>query len=386
MAFGVYVHIPYCVKKCPYCDFNSYGVGESFPERGYTESVLKELELYADVLYGAPLGSIFFGGGTPSLFEARNIGKIITEIKKATSPQGDLEISLEINPKTADLEKLKGLRQAGVNRVSFGVQSFSERKLRFLGRINSPDDSRCILEDAKGVGFENINIDLMYGTAEETPEEWGKDLEEAVSFNSTHISAYCLMIEDGTQFGNLHRRGKLALPQEDELSEFIEFTTGYLEENGYGKYEISNYSKMGYECRHNMLYWNGDNYLGVGAGAHSHLREAGKGWGKRYGNIKNPGLYMKSVRAGEKPIDFSEELQKHEALEDTVLMGLRLSKGLEFKSLRESYDVTPDEYKIGYLVKGGLIEVKGDSVQLTEKGNLLSNAVIERFLDSLSPS
>jgi len=384
MAFGVYVHIPYCIKKCPYCDFNSYGVGESFPEQDYTESVLNELKLHADVLNGAPLSSIFFGGGTPSLFEARNIEEIITKIKKATSPQSGLEVSLEINPKTADLEKLKGLRQAGVNRVSFGVQSFSERKLKFLGRINAPSDSRSILGDAKRAGFENINIDIMYGTMDETLDEWKKDLEETLSFDSTHISAYCLMIESGTQFGNLYRRGKLILPQEDELSEFITFTTEYLEENGYSQYEISNYSRRGYECRHNMLYWNGDNYLGAGAGAHSHLRDAGKGWGKRYGNIRNPGLYMKSVRAGEKPIDFSEELQKHEALEDTVLMGLRLSVGLEFKSLRESYNVVPDEYKIGNLVKGGLIEIKGDSVRLTEKGNLLSNAVIERFLDSLS--
>ncbi len=134
-----------------------------------------------------------------------------------------------------------------------------------------------------------------------------------------------------------------------------------------------------------MLYWRGDDYLGVGAGAHSHLKSEGRGWGTRQGNIKNPGLYMKSVRVGEKPLDFCEELEKHEALEDTVLMGLRLNKGLEFNSLRDSYSVTPDEYKIGYLVKGGLIEINGDSVRLTEKGNLLSNAVIERFLDSLSP-
>jgi putative oxygen-independent coproporphyrinogen III oxidase len=383
MAFGVYVHIPYCVKKCPYCDFNSYGVGESFPERDYTESVLQELELYAEVLDGTPLSTIFFGGGTPSLFEARNIEKIISKIIESSSPSAGLEVSLEINPNTADFEKLYELRQAGVNRVSFGVQSFSERKLRFLGRINSPDDGRCILEDVKRAGFENFNIDLMYGTTDETQNEWENDLEEAISFNSTHISAYCLMIEDGTQFGNLYRRGKLTLPEDEELSEFITFTTEYLEESGYRQYEISNYSKRGFECRHNMLYWRGDSYLGVGAGAHSHLRGAGKGWGIRRGNIKNPGLYMKSVRASEMPVDFSEELQKHEALEDTVLMGLRLSSGLEFKSLRESYNVTADEYKIGYLVKGGLIEITGGSVRLTEKGNLLSNAVIERFLDTL---
>lgn len=385
MAFGVYVHIPYCVKKCPYCDFNSYGVGESFPEQNYTESVLNELEMYAHLLDKTRLTSIFFGGGTPSLFEARNIERIITKIKNAAAPQDNLEVSLEINPKTADLDKLKGLREAGVNRVSFGVQSFSERKLKYLGRINSPDDSRSILEDAKRAGFENFNIDLMYGTTDETFDEWQNDLERAITFNSTHISAYCLMIEEGTVFGNLHRRGKLPLPDDEYLSDIITFTTGYLQENGYNQYEISNYSKKDFECRHNMLYWGGDNYLGVGAGAHSHLKSEGRGWGIRHGNIKNPGLYMKSVRAGERPLGFTEELEKHEALEDTVLMGLRLNTGLEFDSLRDSYGVSPDENKINYLVKGGLIEIRGGSVRLTEKGNLLSNAVIERFLDSLSP-
>ncbi len=386
MAFGVYVHIPYCVKKCPYCDFNSYGVGESFPEQDYTESVLYELEMHAGILDKARLTSIFFGGGTPSLFEAQNIERIISKIKNNTSPKNDCEISLEINPKTADLEKLRGLREAGVNRVSFGVQSFSERKLKFLGRINSPDDSRSILEDAVKAGFENINVDLMYGTTDETPEEWQSDLEEALRFNSTHISAYCLMIEEATQFGNLFRRGKMTLPAEGELTEFITFTTDTLERSGYKQYEISNYSKPGYECRHNMLYWRGDDYLGVGAGAHSHLKSEGRGWGKRYGNIKNPGLYMKSVRAGDKPLGFTEELEKHEALEDTVLMGLRLNSGLEFKSLRDSYSVAPDEYKIGYLINGGLIEIDGGNVRLTDKGTLLSNAVIEKFLDSLSPA
>ena len=384
MAFGVYVHLPYCLKKCPYCDFNSYGVGESFPERDYTESVLRELDLYSDIQDYEPLGSIFFGGGTPSLFGAGSIEKIITEIKDSFSPEKELEVSLEINPKTADFKKLTSLRQAGVNRLSFGVQSFSDRKLRFLGRINSPGDSRSILGDAVKAGFENFNIDLMYGTSDETMGEWQKDLEEALSFNSTHISAYCLTVEDGTVFGNLYKRGKLSLPEEGELSEFISFTTEFLESKGFRQYEISNYSKEGFECRHNMLYWQGDNYLGLGAGAHSHIRQAGRGWGTRWGNIKNPGLYMKALRAEEKPIEFTEVLQKEEALEDTVLMGLRLSKGLEFNALRESYDVSLDESKIRHLLKGGLIEINDDIVRLTKRGTLLSNAVIEKFLDSLS--
>lgn len=384
MAIGVYVHIPYCVVKCPYCDFNSYGVGERFPELEYTESVLRELEFYRSELKGAALCSIFFGGGTPSLFDAGNIVRIISRIKEFSAPSPDLEITVEVNPKTADLEKLRSLRRAGVNRLSFGVQSFSERKLKFLGRINSPEDSRSILEDAKRAGFENFNLDLMYGTRDETLSEWERDLKEAVTFDSAHISAYCLTVEDGTLFGTLYKRGKLELPDEEQLSGLISFTTKYLRDRGYGQYEISNYSKPGFECRHNMLYWNGDNYLGLGAGAHSHLRAAGSLWGVRAGNIRNPGLYMKSVREGAKPIDFREELERHEALHDRVLMGLRLNKGLHINSLIEDYDVSPKDDKLGYLVDGGLLEIKEGSVRLTERGNLLSNSVIERFIDCLT--
>lgn len=384
MAFGVYVHIPYCVKKCPYCDFNSYGVGQRFPEQEYTESLLGELEFYRSELEGAPLSSIFFGGGTPSLFEARNIERIISKIKEVSAPSSGLEVSLEVNPKTADFEKLRSLRSAGVNRISFGVQSFSERKLRFLGRINSPDDSRRILQDASSAGFENFNLDLMYGTADETLQEWERDLEEAVKFDCTHISAYCLTVEDGTRFGTLRKLGKLVLPDDEELSGLIGFTTEYLGDRGYGQYEISNFSKPGFECRHNMLYWSGDGYLGLGAGAHSHMRGGGSTWGVRRGNIRNPALYMKSIRDGKEPIDFREELERHEALEDTVLMGLRLNKGLEINSLREDYNVSPDEDKLSYLLEGGLLEIKDDSVRLTERGSLLSNAVIERFIDCLT--
>src|SRR5581483_3590899 len=204
MSFGVYIHIPYCVKKCPYCDFNSYGVGKRIPEREYTEAILKEINLYRELIGAFPLGSIFFGGGTPSLFSPNSIGKIMGEILTMASPLDSIEVSLEVNPKTADLENLRGLRDAGVNRISVGVQSFSERKLKLLGRINTPDDSRKILYDIIKAGYKNFNLDLMFGVSFETIDEWRADLEEALGFNTTHISAYCLTIEDDTEFGTLY--------------------------------------------------------------------------------------------------------------------------------------------------------------------------------------
>lgn len=383
MSFGVYVHIPYCVKKCPYCDFNSYGVGESFPERDYTRAVIEELEMYRELLRDASLSSIFFGGGTPSLFNPENIDSIIRKIKQYAAFEQDVEISLEVNPETVDLEKLKGLREAEVNRLSFGVQSFSQKKLDFLGRINNPEDTRSVLFDVKKAGFENFNIDLMYGTPDETHAEWENDLKEAAAFDPAHISAYSLMIEEGTVFHNLQRRGKLPLPDGDETAEIINFTTTYLADKGYSQYEISNYAKDGFECCHNLLYWRGDSYLGVGAGAHSHAKSNELCWGQRWGNIRNPGVYIESISSAKRPVDFKEELKKHEALEDKVLMGLRLNSGLDIKSISDSFNVAPDQERLGHLVDGGLLEVDKDTVRLTGKGILVSNSVIEKFLDSL---
>ena len=384
MAFGLYVHLPYCVTKCPYCDFNSYGVGGRFPEDEYTEALLRELDLYADEIEGKSLTSVFFGGGTPSLFSPESIGKVLSSIRELSSPAPEVEISLEVNPKTADLEKLAGLRRAGVNRISVGVQSFNERKLKFLGRINTLSDGRMILEDVVQAGFCNFSFDLMYGAKGETLSEWKADLEEAVSYGSKHISAYCLTIENGTEFGRLFKSGGLVLPEDEELAEFIGFTTDFLEDSGYDQYEISNYSKPGYECGHNLLYWRGEDYIGIGAGAHSHLsKSADSEWGRRWGNLRNPALYMKAVGEGRKPIDFSESLSVEEAVSDHVIMGFRLRDGIDFTVLYGKYGVRPDIDRLTGLRDDGLIELSNDNVRLTKKGNLLSDEIIVRLVSSL---
>jgi len=384
MSFGIYIHIPYCVAKCPYCDFNSYGVGSNFPEKDYTDTVLLELEQYRNEIEDKEITSIFFGGGTPSLFDPSSIERMISRIYKSTKPSQDIEISLEVNPKTADLEKLRGLKTAGVNRISVGVQSFSERKLKFLGRINSPEDSRGILKDIVKAGFENFSLDLMYGTKDESFPEWENDLKEAVSFNYPHISAYCLTIEDGTEFGRRYALGKLKVPSDDRLSEFIIFTTEFLENAGYNQYEISNYAKAGAECAHNMLYWRGDSYLGLGAGAHSHISMNNMGnFGERRANMRNPSQYMNSVREGTKPIDFSEMLNCEEVVQDRVLMGLRLKEGINISELENSFNLNADMRKIDMLVNEGFLENLESSYRLTKKGNLLSNAVILKFVEAL---
>ncbi len=384
MAFGVYVHIPYCIKKCPYCDFNSYGVGKRIPEEEYTEAVLKELDFYRESIENLPLISIFFGGGTPSLFSGESIGKIIDKILEMTLPLDSLEVSLEVNPKTADLKKLEGLREAGVNRISVGIQSFSERKLEILGRINSPDDSRRVLEDISKAGFANFNLDLMYGVSFETLDEWMLDLEKALEFNTSHISAYCLTIEDDTEFGTLNSQNKLQLPDEGVLTDMISFTSAFLEHAGYRQYEISNFAKPGFECGHNLLYWRGENYLGLGAGAHSHLSlNDYPSWGMRFANLKNPALYMKTVREGKRPLSFTEFLNRQEALEDSVLMGLRLKEGVNLINLKERFGVKFLSDKLDFLFDKGFIELSDNSLQLSKKGVLVSDELIARVLDSL---
>lgn len=383
MTFGVYVHIPYCVKKCPYCDFNSYGVGKRIPEREYTGAILKELDLYRDSIEGSSLSSIFFGGGTPSLFSPESIGKIIGEILKVTCPLDSIEISLEVNPKTADLEKLRGLCDTGVNRISVGVQSFSERKLKLLGRINTYDDSRKTLDDIIKVGFKNFNLDLMFGVSFETLDEWRADLEEALRFNTTHISAYCLTIEDDTEFGALYSNGKLPLPDEDTLAEMLSFTSYFLEDTGYRQYEISNFAKPGFECRHNLIYWKGGDYLGLGAGAHSHISSIRLStWGIRWANLKNPDAYMKAVLDGKKPLAFKEYLEKDEAFEDRILMGLRLQEGISLTKINESFGTKLCLDKLDSLIDSGFLELSGDLIRLSKKGIPVSNELIMRVLDS----
>lgn len=385
MGFGIYIHIPYCVKKCPYCDFNSYGVGRLIPEVEYTEALLAELDIYSDAIAFYPLTSIFFGGGTPSLFSSESIGRVIKKILGITSPLESLEVSIEVNPKTADLGKLFSFREAGVNRVSLGVQSFSEKKLKLLGRINSPEDSIRVLEDTIKAGFENLNADLMYGCSFETPDEWRSELDKILEFNTTHVSAYCLTIEDDTEFAGLYSRGELMLPDEETLSDMISLTGDVLEGEGYNQYEISNFAKPGFECRHNMLYWRGENYIGIGAGAHSHLDKCSNSeWGVRWANVKNPSAYMKRVFERNKPVAFMEILDRQMALKDRVLMGLRLGEGIDLGKIEDRFSVNLMSGELDYLIDDEFIELSDNWLRFNKKGLLVSSAIIYKILEAVA--
>lgn len=251
---GVYVHIPYCLTKCPYCDFNSYGTNGNFPEDGYVCALEREIESSRRILEGREISTVFFGGGTPSLFKPRSIGLVMEKLASIASFSPAAEVTLEVNPRTADKEKLVSLKRIGVNRISVGVQSFSQRKLDFYGRYTAPDDCTRALCDVQDAGFCNYNLDLIYGSSEETREEFEKDIRTGVSFSPTHISAYCLTIEPGTEFATLLRKGKLSIPDDSVLVRFMQSAREILEGEGYGNYEISNFARSGYECRHNLIY------------------------------------------------------------------------------------------------------------------------------------
>lgn len=382
MAFGVYIHIPYCVKKCPYCDFNSYAKGKLIPEKEYTGALLYELQQYESVLKGREINTVYFGGGTPSLFSPKSIKKIMDKLFSLAAPVSDYEATIEVNPKTADLEKLRGFLDAGINRVSVGVQSFSERKLKLLGRINTPDDSARVLNDIAKAGFTNYSLDLMFAVPNETLDEWQYDLTSAVALGTTHMSCYGLTIEDGTPFATLYKNGELILPDEDTFTALFAYTREFLSTHGYEQYEISNYSVAGLESRHNLVYWRCDDYLGLGAGAHSHLAPSNaslasdSSWGVRWANMTNPDQYMGSLARGDKPVVFKETLTREHAIEDKILMGLRLKEGLNLGDFNRIFGVGIKEESLDRLIADGYLVRTNENINISEKGIDLSDRLI----------
>ena len=383
MNLGIYIHLPYCLTKCPYCDFNSYGVGDNFPQEDYTSAVLHEIDFYSGYLSQNSVSTIFFGGGTPSLFDPKSIDKMIKKVGEYTNLSEDVEISIEINPKTVNLEKISHFKDIGINRVSLGIQSFSERKLKFYGRLNSPEEGKEVLRDVSNSGFKNFNIDLIYGSAGESLDELERDIDISLEFNMTHMSAYCLTIEDGTRFGNMYKKGLLRLPGDNLLSEMFTLTNKLLTQNGFEHYEISNFCKLGYECRHNLIYWKCENYIGFGAGAHSHTNnERCSLWGKRWANLKNPKKYMEAMKNNRTAHEFTEILTREESLTDTLIMGLRLKNGLEVKQIEKKYRAVLDQDKLRNLIEDELIKISYGSLRITDKGRIFSNELIRKAVES----
>ncbi len=380
--FALYVHVPYCRSKCPYCDFNSYA-SPSWPEPEYVDALCAELEYRSEQApwRGSQVATIFFGGGTPSLFNPGSIGRVIATANHLFGIEANAEITLEANPGTVDLEKLRGFRSAGVNRMSFGAQSFRGETLIRLGRTHSPEETVQALGLARQAGFEQLNLDLIFAVPGQALDDVAADLRRAAELSPDHISAYNLTFEDGTPFGEALRRGRLHALDSDLQGEMYALVRSTLPGLGYRHYEISNYARPGCEARHNLAYWHYESYLGIGAGAHSFAR-ANAG-GRRWWNERGPRAYMVAASGEGSAEAGSESIDGRTAAGEFVFLNLRLTDGFALEDFAarfgERFETAFSE-QAACLTEAGMLLVEGGRVRLTERGLELADSVFANFV------
>lgn len=389
---GIYIHIPFCISKCPYCDFNSIAVSPT-PEENYVKALLKEVDNYTtDELKKSGflkkgkrrVTSIYFGGGTPSLFSIDSIARVIDRIMSEFSSTSHVEITLEINPKTADVEKVQALYAIGINRLSLGVQSFQDKFLQNLGRIHTSADALNLFKDARSSGFSNIGLDLIFGIPDQALDDWERDLSCALSLKPEHISVYNLTIEEDTPFYDLQREGKITLPDEDLQVRMYTLAQKKLTASGYEHYEISNFALPGFDCRHNEGYWTLKEYFGFGAGAHSYLRDTSnkRDWGIRWKNIPNPYEYISLVSNNCTAAVEREELTREMAIKEVIFLGLRRLDGISLDDFEKRFGLSLEKTfanVVPYLLKENLISIDEGHLKLTIQGIFLSNEVFLKF-------
>ncbi len=381
MQTSLYIHFPFCQKKCLYCDFNSLADSPVTPAV-YAAAVVKEMELRAARL-AAPLTAptLYFGGGTPSLMAPRDVGRIIDAAARLYSLTADAEITLEANPGTLTAASLAGYRAAGVNRLSLGVQSFSDPFLQLLGRIHTAREALAAFAMARNAGFGNIGIDLIHSLPGEATADWLADLGRAVALGPEHISAYALSVEEGTPFHVLEREGQLPLPDEEEGAEMFRQTAEFLRGRGYEHYEISSFARAGFRSRHNQVYWRRGNYIGFGAGAHSFLRTSG--FGVRWRNLLSPEPYRRAICRATLPEEEMTSLTKRDAMAEFFFLGLRMLEGVDLELFRREFGLTAEEAYPGVaarLLAEGLVECPDRFLRLTGRGLSLANQVFLRFV------
>lgn len=385
----LYFHIPFCVRKCLYCDFLSYPC-DSFPEGTmdcYVEALISELKGREQEYRDKVITSVFIGGGTPSILPIDNLRKLLTAIRDTVygrrSDDGSAEITVECNPGTVDEEKLLLMKSLGVNRLSFGLQSAENTELQRLGRIHSYEQFEESFRLARKLGFDNINIDLMTSVPTQTKESLARTLERVISLRPEHISAYSLIIEEGTPFYDMYEKdpSSLELPDEDTEREMYRVTGEKLKACGYSRYEISNYSLPLRECRHNLGYWTGEEYLGIGLGAASYLREI-KSDGAML-RLRNTDVLDEYISAPLKGRTVEEKLTVEELMSEYMILHLRLCGGASRSEFYERFGCSLDEMyreKNEKFIKTGLLESLGDAVRLTQKGFDLANVVMREYL------
>ena len=375
LPLALYVHLPWCVRKCPYCDFNSHEIkGGSFPEREYVDAVVRDIKFSADLFRGRKLESVFLGGGTPSLMSASGIGAILEAVDAVSGLCSGTEITLEANPGAADSRRFAGYRGLGVNRLSIGAQSFDNHKLAAIGRIHDAGEARSAVAAAAGAGFANINIDLMYGLPGQSPQEALSDLTAAASLEPAHISWYQLTIEPNTVF---HAKPP-PLPGDDITWEMQTRGADYLAGQGYRQYEVSAWSRPGSECRHNLNYWEFGDYLGVGAGAHGKITN---GTVTRQSRLRVPQSYMRAA-GSDAAIAAQRTLDEQDCILEFMLNALRLKNGVPLSCFSARTGLAPElvQEQIDAARADGLLDQEPALLKATEKGARYLNDLLQYFM------
>lgn len=380
MNLAFYIHIPYCVKRCGYCDFNTYTPAELKISTGleqisnsYIDLLLQEIDSVREQIVGEiKVPSIFFGGGTPSLMQPNDIGRVIAKIKNEFDLLSNSEITLECNPDTVTKDSLENFKKVGINRVSFGMQSAVPHVLATLDRTHKPENLAQATTWANEVGISEISVDLIYGTPGESITDWQTSIDSALALPITHISAYALIIEEGTKLAAQIKRGEVPEVDDDLVADKYLIADEAFKEAGFEWYELSNWSKPGSESKHNMAYWNGDNWWGAGPGAHSHLN------GKRFWNVKHPNLYKERIQNKQSAVADSEVLKKDQIESERLMLLLRLPSGIEKQSLNQMQLSELSEFvESGHLDRANWNQGRAT---LTLNGRLIADRILRKIL------
>jgi oxygen-independent coproporphyrinogen-3 oxidase len=373
---GLYVHIPFCRSKCSYCAFVSYP-GKEFDTGAYLAALHLEANLWQQKNAFREFGSIFIGGGTPTYLSARELTNMLSRLRADFPVRDDAEITIETNPNTIDQRTLNDLRSGGVNRLSIGIQSLNDQTLRRIDRTHTADDARAAVKMARAAGYNNLNLDLIYGLPGQSVAEWQATLAETMAFEPEHLAVYQLSIDPGSRFSEQFKSGGLLLPDEEEEAEMAEATSEMLADSNLERYEISNYARPGRQCRHNLLYWQNGSYLGLGAGAVS-CRD-----GIRISNTPDPKLYEERLVGGEPAWLNAEALPREASFRETVIMGLRLIEGIELDSLTDRFNLDVREYygeTLEKLLSRKLVKISDNRLKLTASALPIANQVLSELV------
>ncbi len=374
---GLYIHVPFCAQKCYYCDFNSYKINSN-QKKEYLINIEREMKFYKEEFKDKCFDTVFFGGGTPSILTVDELQELVNNINENFNIKKDAEITIECNPGTINREKLEAMKKMGINRLSIGLQATQNYHLKSIGRIHTYEEFEKNYYDALDIGFKNINIDLMYALPNQKTQEWKDTLDKIIKLNPSHISAYSLILEEGTKLYDMYQNKEFELLDEDTDINMYNYTIDTLKRHGYNQYEISNYSKEDLECKHNIIYWKCDNYLGLGPGASGFIGDT------RYSNIEDICEYNKCIMQNIRPVSEEIELTKKDKIEEFIFMGLRMNEGINIDVFKERFDT--DFYDIyqevmDKLIKRELVRFDGKNISLTQKGREISNSVFIEFLN-----